>query len=200
MILGFVHTYAETFENASFLSVLGYRPHGDGVFSRQKRSFSKTLSRVDLFENAVLMLSCGRVKMELFENDDVTASIHYVSEHAHGSLGIMRGHSACLFSFIEVRSSHFAFSSVFVWTEIFSKTFLVWTKIFSCTDKERCVFKNIRIRVDVALISPKFLMNFCEDYQNSAILKIIQISKSCHDRFTANYPKFLSRTLIQRKI
>ena len=48
-----------------FLSVLGSRPHGDGVFSHRKRSFSKTLSREDLFENAVFMLSCGRVKTEL---------------------------------------------------------------------------------------------------------------------------------------
>ena len=42
-----------------FLSVLGSRPHGDGVFSHQKRSFSKTLSRVDLFENAVFLFSCS---------------------------------------------------------------------------------------------------------------------------------------------
>ena len=63
------------FENDSFLSVLGRRPHGDGVFGHRKRSFSKTLSRVDLFENAVFMLSYGRVKTELFENADVIASI-----------------------------------------------------------------------------------------------------------------------------
>ena len=81
------------FENASFLSVLGQRPHVDGVlFFFQKRSFSKTLWRLDLFENAIAMLSCGRAKAELFENDDVTASIYDVSEHAHGSLGITHGH------------------------------------------------------------------------------------------------------------
>ena len=85
-----------------FLSVLGSRPHGDGVFSHRKRSFSKTLSRVDLFENAVFMLSCGRVKTELFENADVKASIYDVSEHAHGSLGTTKGHFYCLFSFVEV--------------------------------------------------------------------------------------------------
>ena len=61
-----------------FLSVLSLRPHVDGVFGHQKRSFSKTLSRVDLFENAVFMLSFGRVKTELFENAGVTASIYYV--------------------------------------------------------------------------------------------------------------------------
>ena len=127
-----------------FLSVLGSRPHGDGVFSHRKRSFSKTLSRVDLFENAVFMLSYGRVKTELFENADV------VSEHAHGSLGTTKGHFDCLFSFVEVRTAKFECSSVFVWTGIFSKTLLVWTRIFLKTDEKRCVFKNIRIRVDEA--------------------------------------------------
>ena len=107
--LGPVHTYPDIFENASFLSVLGSRPHEDGVFSHRRGSFSKTLSRVDLFENAVVLFSCGRgggVKTELFENADVTASIYDVSEHALGSLGITRGHFDCLFSFIEVRSSN----------------------------------------------------------------------------------------------
>ena len=46
---------------------------------------------MDLFENAVFMSSCERVKTELFENADVTASIHYVSEHAHGSWGSRDG-------------------------------------------------------------------------------------------------------------
>ena len=85
-----------------FLSVLGSRPHGDGVFIHRKRSFSKTLSRVDLFENAFFMFLYGRVKTELFENADVKASIYDVSEHALGSLEITRGHFSCLFSLIEV--------------------------------------------------------------------------------------------------
>ena len=105
---------------------------------------------MDLFENAVFMLSCGRVKTELFENADVTASIYDVSEHAYGSLGIKQGHFDCLFSFVKVRTEEFEWSSVFVWTGIFSKTLLVWTRIFLKTDKKRCVFKNIRIRVDGA--------------------------------------------------
>ena len=58
---------------------------------------------MDLFENAVFMLSCGRVKTELFENADVKASIYDVSEHPHGSLGTTKGHFDCLFSFVEVR-------------------------------------------------------------------------------------------------
>ena len=106
MDFGPVHTYLDLFENVSFLSILGLPPHGDGVFGHRKRSFSITLSRVDLFENAVFQLSCGRVKTELFENADVTASIYLQSEHALGSLGITRGHVACLFSFIEVRVSN----------------------------------------------------------------------------------------------
>ena len=85
---------------------------------------------MDLFENAVFMLSCGRVKTELFENADVTASISDVPEHAHGSLGITQGHFDCLFSFVKVRKAEFEYSSVFVWTGIFSKTLLVWTRIF----------------------------------------------------------------------
>ena len=83
------------------------------------------------------MLSCGRVKTELFENSDVTASIYDISELAHGSLGITRGHFACLFSFIEAGTAEFESSCVFV-----------WTGIILFTDKKRCVFKKIRIRVD----------------------------------------------------
>ena len=67
---------------------------------------------MDLFENAVFMLSCGRVKTELFENADVTASIYDVSEHAHGSLGITQGHFDCLFSFVKVRTAEFECSIV----------------------------------------------------------------------------------------
>ena len=91
---------------------------------------------MDLFENAVFMLSCGRVKTELFENADVTASIYDVSEHAQGSSGITQGHFDCLFSFVKVRTEEFEWSSVFVWTGIFSKTLLVWTRISLKTDKK----------------------------------------------------------------
>ena len=41
---------------------------------------------MDLFENAVFILSSGRVGTELFENADVTASIYNLSEQALGSL------------------------------------------------------------------------------------------------------------------
>ena len=91
---------------------------------------------MDLFENAVFMLSCGRVKTELFENADVTASIYDVPEHAQGSLGISQGHFDCLFSFVKGRTEEVECSSVFVWTGIFSKTLLVWTRILFYTDKK----------------------------------------------------------------
>ena len=84
--------YPDPFENASFSSVLG----SHGVIGHRKRSFSKTLSRVDLF---------GLVEMELFESADVIPSICYISEHAFGSLGITRGQFVYLFSLIEVRVS-----------------------------------------------------------------------------------------------
>ena len=88
------------------------------------------LSRVDLFENAVFMLWCGRVKRELFENPDVTASIYDLSGHAHGSLGITQWHFDYLFSIVKFQTVEFECSSDFVWTGIFSKTLLVWTRIF----------------------------------------------------------------------
>ena len=85
-----------------------------------------------------------------FRNADVTASIYDVSEHAHGSLGIMQEHFDCLFSLVKVPTEEFECSSVLVWTGIFSKTLLVWTRILFYTDKKRCVVKKIRIRVDGA--------------------------------------------------
>ena len=54
-----------------FSSVLALRPHVNGVFGERKRRFSKTLSRVEVFENAVFVFTCGRVKTEVFENADL---------------------------------------------------------------------------------------------------------------------------------
>ena len=124
--LGPVHTYPDIFENASFFIRFGFP-------STRRRRFQSP-------------------KTKLFENANVKASIYDVSEYAHGSLGTTKGHFDCLFSFVEVRTAKFECSSVFVWTGIFSKKLLVWTRIFLKTDKKRCVFKNIRIRVDEALV------------------------------------------------
>ena len=129
------------------------------------------------------MLSCGRVKTELFENTDITASIYDVSEHAHGPLGITQGHFDCLFSFVKVRTAEFECSSVFVWTGICSTTLLVRTRIFIYTDEKRCVFKNIRIRVDEALDNNHFLKKHmkCIDCHLS--------SGQIHKRETLHYCK-----------
>ena len=43
-------------------------------------------------------------------------------------------------------------------------------------------------------------MNFCKNSQNAAILKKVKTSRNCHGRFTANYQKFVSSVLIQRKM
>ena len=91
------------------------------------------------------MLSCGRVKAELFENANVTASIYEVSEHAHGSLGIMQRHFDCLFllSKFEQRSLNVAASSD-GWGSFRKRSSCGRGYLFS--DKKRCVFKNIRTR------------------------------------------------------
>ena len=58
------------------------------------------------------MLSCGRVKTELFENADVKASIYDVSEHGHGFLGSRKGNLIVFFlSKFEQRSLNAAASS-----------------------------------------------------------------------------------------
>ena len=44
------------------------RPHVSGEFGHQKRYFSKTLPRVESFENTIYLCSCGRVKTELLKN------------------------------------------------------------------------------------------------------------------------------------
>ena len=71
------------------------------------------------------MLSCGRVKTELFENANIKPSVYNASEHALGSLGITRGYFGYPFS-------DFEYHSVIMWRVegIISKTLLVWTRVF----------------------------------------------------------------------
>ena len=47
-------------------------PHVSGENGRLKLIFSKALSRVEMFENAVLLYSCGWMKTDVFENYYVT--------------------------------------------------------------------------------------------------------------------------------
>ena len=106
---------------------------------------------MDLLENAVFMLLCGRVETELFENADVTASIYDISEHTLRSLGITRrlitlnaisldhARAFCLSSsFIEVRISNFDCSSVFVWAGIFPKCSSCGRGYFYTDKKDEC--------------------------------------------------------------
>ena len=46
-----------------------------GLKRSLKTELSKTLSRVELFENDVFATTCGRTKTELFGNADVTLSV-----------------------------------------------------------------------------------------------------------------------------
>ena len=46
---------------------LAHRPHLSGENGHRKRIFSKTVSRVEIFENADFSFTCGRTKTEVFE-------------------------------------------------------------------------------------------------------------------------------------
>ena len=83
-----MHTYLDIIKNTSFL-------------------IRFALSRVDCFEKAVFMLSCGRVKMKLFEAADVTALIYDVSEHSHRSMGIIHKHFRLSVFCVEDRTAKF---------------------------------------------------------------------------------------------
>ena len=73
ILKGPVHTNAFSFENAYFFirfispSVHTNTIENGGICLR-KRRFSKTLSRVEVFENGGSASLCGRVKTEVFEN------------------------------------------------------------------------------------------------------------------------------------
>ena len=55
----------------TFFSEYGYRPHATGVFGHQKRGFSNTISRVEIFEKGDLSYSYGLTKTEVFKYDNV---------------------------------------------------------------------------------------------------------------------------------
>ena len=72
LILGPVHTNAFSFENAYFFYPFSPSVHintiENGGICLRKRRFSKTLSRVEVFENGGSASLCGRAKTEVFEN------------------------------------------------------------------------------------------------------------------------------------
>ena len=59
----------------SFFPDLAYRLHVSGKNGHRKLIFSRTLPRVEIFENAGFPFLCGRTKTEVFECDDV---IHHI--------------------------------------------------------------------------------------------------------------------------
>ena len=60
------------FEKGFFSSSLACRLHVSGNNGHRKRLFSRTLSKVEIFDDAVLLYSCGWMETEVHENDDVT--------------------------------------------------------------------------------------------------------------------------------
>ena len=62
-----LHTYTFSFEKGDFFSDLAYTYPVKRVIGNA--SFQKTLSKVEVFENAVLLYSSWCMKTEVFEND-----------------------------------------------------------------------------------------------------------------------------------
>ena len=99
---------------------------------------------MEVFENAVFAFTCGRVKTEVFENDDATGACDRLDDlilldNAHAP------HRA---------QSYFLRFCVYVWTgENDSNTLRVDANFFKNGEK-KSVFKNIRIRVDRACDNP----------------------------------------------
>ena len=78
----------------------------------------------------------------------------------------------------------------------FDRVFLVWAAV--------ALIENLSCKGHLVGISRKAANLVTDDVTtsksiNATILKLITISKNFHGRFTANYLKFLSSTLIQRK-
>ena len=58
-----------------FLYGYGFHPHVSYETDQWKRNLSKTLSRVELFENAIFACTWRQTQTELFENAEVTLSV-----------------------------------------------------------------------------------------------------------------------------
>ena len=128
-----VHTYPKTKTDILFLS-LAYHQHVSGKNGHPKRIFSKTLSRVEIFENAGFSFRFGRTKPEVFEYDDV---IHHI-----------------LLAWRMYRKWCYRISIVLAFSCERTKTIrirYVWTRIFFENGEKISVFKNIWLRVDRAL-------------------------------------------------
>ena len=147
---------------------LAHRPHVSGRNGHRKRIFSKTHSRVEIFENAGLSFTCGRTKTEVFEYDDVTH--HITSSMTYVPWGMLSCRSSLLGaskSYTRPMSRHFyglfIFRhilwvpdfhrfSVFMWTSETIRLRCVTMGIFLNTEKTSPFSKNMRILVDGALV------------------------------------------------
>ena len=141
------HISVSIWKSNLFLYGYGFYPHVSYENDQWKRNFAKTLSRVELFENAIFACTWRQTKTELFENAEVTLSVpshsaQYKKLIQDGGLGVKHAQSGKL-SF----SNRFI---VYVWTgENDAKTLRVDAD-FLKTEKKSCVFKRIPIRVDKA--------------------------------------------------
>ena len=100
-----------------FFSSVACRPHVSGENGHRKPVFSKTLSRVETFENAGFSTTCRRTKTEVFQYDDV---IHHntttsITHALWGLLWYFHRFSVCC-----GRTKKFPIR--YVWTWIFSNT------------------------------------------------------------------------------
>ena len=70
------HPYPDIFENATFFLRIGLPSTRKRWNGHRKRNFSKTVSKVELFKNAVFLFSCGRgsfwkrIKKVAFSNEN----------------------------------------------------------------------------------------------------------------------------------
>ena len=130
---GAVHTYPFLLENEYFFSGLAYRPLEFGENGHRKRIFSKTLSRVEIFENAGFSSTCGRTKTDNFEYDDVIHVHHILLAWRMFNKGCYRISIVLGFSCGRAKTTRIRYA---------------WMRVFLKKEEKILVFKNIRIRVD----------------------------------------------------
>ena len=124
-------------DETEIFSSVACRPHVSGENVHQKPLFSKTLSRVEIFENAGFSTTCRRTKTEVFQYDDVIH--HNTTSITHALWGLP-----------------WYFHRVSVLLVDGPKRFQYATcgrEFFRTRRKKLFVFKNIRLRVDGSLAS-----------------------------------------------
>ena len=105
----------------------------------RKRIFSKTFSRVGIFENAGFSFTFGRTKKEVFEYDDVIPHIYFFPAQRIFSEGCYRISITLAFKCGWAKAARIRY----MWMRIFFSFFFQ-------NGEKISVFKNIRIRVERA--------------------------------------------------